>query len=82
MVSQASLHLAQVAAASKARKLTAEGFACWHSMCELRGKQRAAVACFAQRAAARRCKAAVVEWKDQVQQAQLQQAQFEDFMQR
>jgi len=82
VVSQASLHLAQVAAASKACKLTAEGFACWHSVCELRGRQRAAVACFAQRSAARRCKAAVVEWKDQVQQAQLQQAQFEHFMQR
>ena len=82
MVTPASLRLAELAAASKARRLLAEGFGSWHGLGALRQRQGAAVACFAQRAVARRAAAAFAEWREQVQRARLQQGRLEQFMQR
>ena len=82
IVSPASLRLAELAAAIKARRLLAEGFRSWHSLCALRQRQGAAVACFAERAVARRSAMAFAEWREQVQRARLQQARLEQFMRR
>lgn len=82
MVSEASLRLAEVAAAGRARRQLAEGFSSWSHLCTLRQRQGTAVARFAEQAAARRCADALAEWAEQAQRARLQRARLEQFMQR
>lgn len=82
VVSKASIRMADMAVASKSRRLLAEGFGFWHDLCVLRHRRGIAVARFAERAGARRCAAALAEWREQAQRARLQRARLEQFMQR
>lgn len=82
LVSQPAQRLADLAAARRARQLLAGSFGAWHSACTLRQAQRAAMARFAQRQAARRCSAALAAWWQQAQCARCQLARLEGFMQR
>ena len=82
IVTEASLRLAEVAAAGRARRQLAEGFSSWKTLCMLRQQQGTAVARFAERAAARRCAKTLAEWREQAQRARLQRARLEQYMQR